>query len=333
MQSHSLLIFRVLGMHAQHLRHQYLAALGIGSWLPRGVLPGAAKSESWVAEFVYNADEAVNSAQPTQHFEKVKHSAENSHIPPVSNAVGQAKSLSASLQSPAVKVDEISQKAANMAHEVVTHLPAVVDPELNQPPVEREAIPSTIQTKAAAADVAAPITEMPRHAALLNRSGKPAPVMRLMFWQFPDLLVIDSLPTHTRGTLTSQKYEQLLSNMIKAMQLDCQRLDSSTQPYVLNWPTLAGVSIDQGWDQAVSAVQHKLSKLLHVHTPKIVLMLGEPAAQMVMNVEEDFAAMRGMVFSLRSDIQAIASHSLTEMLNIPGCKRDVWQDLQKVLAL
>ena len=53
---------------------------------------------------------------------------------------GKAKSLSASLQNPAVKVDEISQKAADMAHEVVTHLPAVVDvivisPDLNQPSV------------------------------------------------------------------------------------------------------------------------------------------------------------------------------------------------------
>ncbi len=321
-------------MQAQHLRHQYLETLGISSWLPRGVLPGAAKSEPWVAEFVYNADELVNSAGPTQHLEEVKRSSENSHNQLVGNVVGQAKSLSASLQNPVTKIDAISQKAASMAHEVVTHLPAVSDvsaagPELHQPPIEHEKIPTKIQT----ADIVAPSTEMPRHAALPNRSGKPAPVMRLMFWQFPEVLVIDSLPTHTRGTLTSQKYEQLLSNMIKAMQLDCQRLDNSTQPYVLNWPTLAGVSIDQGWDQAVSAVQHKLSKILHIHTPKIVLMLGEPAAQMVMNVEEDFAAMRGMVFSLRSDIQAIASHSLTEMLNIPGCKRDVWQDLQKVLTV
>jgi len=61
------------------------------------------------------------------------------------------------------------------------------------------------------------------------------------------------------------------------------------------------------------------------------LMLGESSAQMLMNVEDDFDAMRGIVFSLRADTKAITSYSLTQMLNVPGCKRDVWQDLQKVL--
>ena len=31
-------------MQAQHLRHQYLAVLGVSSWLSRAQLPGAAVS-------------------------------------------------------------------------------------------------------------------------------------------------------------------------------------------------------------------------------------------------------------------------------------------------
>ena len=83
----------------------------------------------------------------------------------------------------------------------------------------------------------------------------------------------------------------------------------------------------------MSAVQHKLAKIFQQHTPSLVLMLGEVAAQMLMSREDDFDAMRGIVFSLRTETKAITSYSLTQMLNVPGCKREVWQDLQKVLPV
>jgi len=40
-------------LRQEQLRHQYLEALGISSWLPRAQLPGAAASSSWVEHFTW----------------------------------------------------------------------------------------------------------------------------------------------------------------------------------------------------------------------------------------------------------------------------------------
>ncbi|NQZ33442.1 MAG: hypothetical protein HRU06_19405 [Oceanospirillaceae bacterium] len=304
-------------MQAQHLRHQYLATLGIDSWLSRAPLPNAAPSEPWVAQFVYDEsvlDQCLAVASAESGSTK-------------SEQPAPAKSLAASLQTPALDAQQISQDAQLIAQDVVTHLPAA------QPVVDSRMAPVAEIVKAVTVNKQPAPQIIPNQlAANIKRSTKETPQMRLMFWQYPDVLVVDSLPTHTRGTLASAAYEKLLNNMILAMGMNASRIDAGSQPYVLNWPTLAGLSIDQGWDQAVSAVQYKLAKLLQNYSPKLVLMLGESSAQMLMNVEDDFEAMRGIVFSLRSDTKSITSYSLTQMLNIPGCKREVWQDLQKILV-
>ncbi len=311
----------------QHLRHQYLEVLGISSWLPRGVLPGAAKSDAWVAEFVYTdaeVQEPINTLPLTS--EKPLGGRQSKVTAGLSdNASGERpKRLPASTQdSMAVSLaaSENRHNAVHLALETLSHLPAVT-------PV-KPAVKSFEQDSQGSDTLSS--TVIPGYTPSAQRSLKKAPIMRLMFWQYQDILVIDSLPTQTRGTLSSPKYEQLITNMLLAMQLDAQRIDAQSQPYVLNWPTLAGISIDQGWEQAVSAVQHKVAKILKISRPKIVLMLGEPAAQMVMGLEDDFDAMCGIVFNFRSDIKSMTTYSLTEMLNIPGCKRDVWMDLQKIM--
>ncbi len=61
-------------------------------------------------------------------------------------------------------------------------------------------------------------------------------------------------------------------------------------------------------------------------------MLGEAAAQMVLQRTESLDELRGVMFSYSSSIKAIASLSLTEMLQIPECKKDVWQDVQNLLV-
>jgi hypothetical protein len=41
--------------------------------------------------------------------------------------------------------------------------------------------------------------------------------------------------------------------------------------------------------------------------------------------------MRGVLFRPRSQVPALASASLSEMLQVPGCKREVWRDLQPLI--
>jgi len=299
-------------MQAQHLRHQYLEVLGVTSWLSRTQLPGAAASPDWVSGFVYS-EEALSQGLNAEGDEPVSNDGSKARV----------KSLAASLVTGNANVEEISRDAQLIAQDVVTHLPVTQRENRSiAPPIPAPLVEPKKQAEAAV---------VATHVMPNARSQKRAPQMRLMFWQYPDVLVVDSLPTQTRGTLASAQYEKLLNNMILAMRLNPARIDAGAQPYTLNWPTLAGASIDQGWDQAVSAVQYKLSKILQGYSPKLVLMLGESSAQMLMNVEDDFDAMRGIVFSLRADTKALTSYSLTQMLNVPGCKRDVWQDLQKVM--
>ena len=275
----------------------------------------------WVSDYVYSEEALSQELKAAGVVQAVN----------TEGSKEQVKSLAASLLSSNTDVEEISRDAQLIAQDVVTHLPVTERVNQSTAPQASSIAPvpaPLVEPKLKHAEVAAVVAT---HLLPNARSQKSAPQMRLMFWQYPDVLVVDSLPTQTRGTLASAQYEKLLNNMILAMRLNPARIDAGAQPYTLNWPTLAGASIDQGWDQAVSAVQYKLSKLLQGYSPKLVLMLGESSAQMLMNVEDDFDAMRGIVFSLRADTKAITSYSLTQMLNVPGCKRDVWQDLQKVM--
>jgi hypothetical protein len=321
-------------MQEQHLRHQYLEAIGIDSWLARKVIPNAAPSPDWVSEFS-SGDFDQQSAQVNTSQHSVNKTKPTANDTQPAASVGGIKSLSASLDQPnieqATQVNpSLQQQAQEQAHDTVSHLPvtdvAQVTPKeiVDSPQLQSETQPQTQAAPSA-------LSQMPRHAPMGNRTEKSAPVMRLMIWQFKEVLVIDSVPTHTRGTMASEQYQQLLTNIINALQFDSQLLQPNGQPFILNWPTLAGSSIDQGWDQAVSAVQHKLAKVLHSYQPKLALLLGEHSAQMVMNVDEPFDDIRGMVFSLRSDIKAIAGYSLTQLLNVPSCKRELWIDLQKML--
>mgnify|MGYP000045590088 CR=1 FL=1 len=311
-------------MH-QQLRHQYLETLGISSWLSRATLPGAPRSEQWVSEFIYDPDFTLadSVAEITDNTEQVASSP--AEVQP--NDIGHAKSLAASLS---VTNTVVETDLAVSSHGQNTAAVAPVIEASVQKKTEPQARSSVEDAHLPAAQSPAAI---PRHSALITASKKQPPTMRLMFLQYRDVLVVDTLPTQNRGAIASDQYEQLVANILRAMGLDNKRLDGGAAPYILNWPTLAGDNIDQGWDQAVSAVQHKLAKIFQQQTPALVLMLGEEAAQMVMGREEEFEAMRGIVFSLRTQTKAITSYSLTQMLNVPGCKRDVWQDLQKVLVV
>ncbi|EPJ49175.1 MAG: hypothetical protein OFPI_26180 [Osedax symbiont Rs2] len=314
-------------MH-QQLRHQYLETLGISSWLSRAALPGASSSASWVSEFVYDADfpGADSVAKATENTDQIASSE--------SNVQHSSRSLAASLTT-SNTTDKADLAPSNILPPT-TAVPVVATTEQQQQqqqlqPQARGNVEET-DLPAAAATTQSP-AEMPRHTAIATASHKKPPTMRLMFLQYKDVLVVDTLPSQSRGSIASDQYQQLTANILRAMGLDSNRLNAGTAPYVLNWPTLAGDNIDQGWDQAVSAVQHKLAKIFQQQTPTLVLMLGEAAAQMVMSREEEFESMRAIVFSLGTQTKAITSYSLTQMLNVPGCKRDVWQDLQKVLAV
>jgi len=275
----------------QQQRHHYLASMGIPQWLPRTQLPGAAPSADWVGDFV------AGQVLLDEGFDDV---------------VAAEEALPNVAQPQVPQVAEVP--------------PSYSAPK---PSVAKVDIPEVVAEPSKKLEVAAVIPDQPLITTPITplRSTRQAPNMRLMFWSFSDTLVIDSMPPQQRGTLVSKQYSALLNNLLRAIDRDMQR---EQKPFSLNWPVLAGDVVDQGWEQAVSAVQFKLQEFWQ-QPPSLVLLLGEAAAQMVLERQEPLDELRGMTFSLRSSTKALASDSLTMMMQLPDCKREVWRDLQAVL--
>ncbi|MBN0986438.1 hypothetical protein [Amphritea pacifica] len=297
----------------QSLRNQYLETLGIVSWLPRRQLPGARPTPDWVWEYCWPqpataADVATTASAP------ILKPADRAH------AAKQARAeLSASFGA--------EQKPASAGNAPATAAPA--RPEVEVPPTApSEAVPVT-----AVADITLSESvdiDLPDPAAQTEQ--KP---FKLAFMVYQDCLVIDSLPpvsVSARAQLNSGQadahHQILLDKILRSIGLSG---GSAAEFYTLPWPMFASKSLDQGAEQARLTVQHKLKKSLQKNPVSTVLLLGESAAQMVLERTEPLDQLRGMLFSLRSSVKTLASASLTEMMMVPGCKREVWQDLQPLL--
>ena len=294
----------------QSLRNQYLETMGIVSFLPRRQLPGARPTPDWVWEYCWPESGSDQSQGGSEG------STAGSFINPADRAIAakQARAeLSASFGSPVVDKPE---KVA---------VPPVSQP-LSPPKPAHAPVPVTeilevAQPEAIAIDLPEPAEQTEQ---------KP---FKLAFMAYKDCLVIDSLPpvssANRQGSGQADAHHQiLLDKILRSIGFVG---GSAGDYYTLPWPMFASKSLDQGAEQARLTVQHKLKKSLEKAPVKTVLLLGESAAQMVLERAESLEQLRGMLFSLRSDVKTLASASLTEMMMVPGCKRDVWSDLQPLL--
>jgi hypothetical protein len=285
-------------------RHQYLAVMGVASWLPRAVLPNAKPSPDSVYQFLYgHVDEGFASDTDL----------ESDAVEPVSVASNSGRESS-------------KRKTPHVAPVTAESL------QLSSPPSKPVGINSKTQASdsshSAATSATSTSIDIPQLTIEARVHKEKAPRFRLGFWLYKDVLIIDSLPLLSRGGVTQDKYQTLCANMVTARGLNAELLAA---PYVLAWPMLAGGSLDQGRAEASLAVNHKIQKLLQLAKPRLLLFLGEPAAQMSMQRSESLDELRAVVFNYSSQIKALTSLSLTQMIQIPECKKEVWSDLQKVL--
>ncbi len=292
----------------QSLRHQYLETMGIASWLPRRQLPGARPTPDWVWEYCWPESESAQSPDHPQG------TAAASFVNPADRAIAakQARAeLSASFGEP---VEAKSEKIK-------------VQPT-PQPITPPETVPVPVAEVLAVSQPDAIAIELPEPTEQTEQ--KP---FKLAFMTYQDCLVIDSLPPVSSATRQGSgqadaHHQILLDKILRSIGLVG---GSAADYYTLPWPMFASKSLDQGAEQARLTVQHKLKKSLEKTAVKTVLLLGESAAQMVLERGEPLDQLRGMLFSLRSDVKTLASASLTEMMMLPGCKREVWSDLQPLL--
>ncbi|MBV1788789.1 hypothetical protein KQ940_12055 [Marinobacterium sp. D7] len=280
----------------EQLRHQYLEAIGISSWLPRARLPGAAPSEPWVERFRYplpgegdGFDDfaEVDAEQVATEAPAAKES--GTELAAVSEAVGNARSQARASIAPLIDSVQTSKApaAAAVSREEVTDQPS------------------------------APV-----------RRGPPAqaPRVKLAFVLVGELLVVDSLPPASRQGFSAQ-HQKLLAGVARALDVT----DAASDAALLSWPVLAGATLDQGPQELAKAVRRKLELTLALRSVKRALLLGESAAQWVLEREEVLDALRGIRFTLRPELHCIASVSLSQALQLPEMKAELWRDLQPLL--
>lgn len=286
-------------MIEEQQRHQYLEALGISSWLPRAPLPGAAPSPDWVRDFCYEAPDGPYSQADAEA---------GAEVPPAAVAV----------KNPAAARAMLARSFGGDQAEPVKKpvLPVISDAPIagiRKSPVS--APPESVASEAATARGA-------------DKAARQAPRFNLAFCLCGDVLLIDSLPPRSQAGFTD--LHRHLADAIVAS-LSSHNQPMAETPFLLPWPTFASPTLSQSYEDARSAVQHKLDKVLSIHQINVVLMMGESAAQMILDRDEPLESLSGIVFSLRSGVKALASHSLTEALHVPGIKPVIWQNLQPLL--
>lgn len=314
----------------QSLRNQYLETLGIVSWLPRRQLPGAQPTPDWVWEYCWpEADDSAGAVS-------------NAKATPILNPADRALAAKQAR----------AELSASFGRETNVKVTSTVAPSMTKPAVNSQAnIVNTAAEVSAPSASAASIPQVASTAVMsVSTPSKPATIadtgielstaseqtpqkpFKLAYMVYQDCLVIDSLPpvsASARSPLNSGQadahHQILLDKVLRSLGLSG---GSASEYHTLPWPMFASKSLDQGAEQARLTVQHKLNKSLQKYPVNTVLLLGEAAAQMVLERDEPLEQLRGMLFSLRSRVKALASASLTEMMMLPGCKRDVWNDLQ-----
>lgn len=288
-------------MQTEQRRHQYLKAMGIPSWLPRRPLAGARPSADWVWQFRDGAPEVDPWAQDGDVEDDA----------PVAESSRRAGAASSPTS---------SEGAGRTAL-----LDSLGAPEA--PAQSREPAPVAPEVPTVPAEMPAPVIAEAQARPLRPIAPQAAPEFKLAFLPVGDCLLIDALPPQSRSGL-GQAHLRLAMALLRALG---QEATEPPRPQMLPWPAFTSRTLDQGWEQAQLAVQRKLDLLLERLSVRYLLLLGDTSAQLVLGTQEAGDGMRGVLFSPRSRVRALASASLTEMLQVPGCKREVWRDLQPLI--
>jgi DNA polymerase len=70
-----------------------------------------------------------------------------------------------------------------------------------------------------------------------------------------------------------------------------------------------------------------MPRLLALLQPKLIVALGEPVSQSLLNQAQPLASLRGKLHSFQG-VPLIASYAPSHLLQYPEAKRQAWQDLQ-----
>jgi len=284
-------------------RLQYLQALGVSSWLPTQALPGSRRNNLlWQHEAPATATEPVAGLQPQAavvqepvvqaQIERVTPEAETSPV----DAHAQAEAVAQALGSLQSSPNEV--------------LAAMIPSQLEEAPplAANAATASTAQSKGNELNIA------PMHLGLS--------------WYANGVLVINDVPVQEGATMSSP-IQRLQTAIVNALD------DSSTQAMPrasaeFNWPLVPGPHGDHSLAGATSGLMYSLTKLLQDKACRQVLVMG-PAPMQLLQPQLQLGETTHMDIALAS-VPMVYSHSLHQLLAVPGLKAETWAHLQPMLA-
>lgn len=182
-----------MGPQQEPLRHQYLHALGITSWLPRTPLPGAAPSAAWVDRFCWpEVEEPLEEAFEAPDPEESVAATVTAQRAPRAAAHAGAEAARAALGQ--------------------TESPAPAPPPA-EAPLQPRAVAARSDIEEGAAEVAEPI-----------------PRVKLAFVVAGDLLIVDSLPPAGRQGF-GPAHQRLLQGIVRALGVSEAPSDAALLPW------------------------------------------------------------------------------------------------------
>ncbi len=282
-------------MSVQQARIQaaYLEQLGIQQWMPRQILSAAKPSPEWVYRFAHPADLLGEDEEVMQALAPKAHKAVEPHAERRAIAqIGEALDVSA---------------------------PDEAGAELHTPK-SRSAVVAELTTEENSKEI------QPTSASSIKRNIEPAPRYKIVMARAGRLLLVDNLPIRAREGF-SNKHKRLLAGIVQALGESPQ---SITLPITLEWPMLAGKTLDQGPHEARKHVQRQLSFMQREPGLETVVLFGEGLANWV--VGEAVAETHGQLLPLQeTGLHYLATQSLSQALTMPGAKQQIWFDLQPLV--
>ena len=119
---------------------------------------------------------------------------------------------------------------------------------------------------------------------------------------------------------------QLLNKIITAMKM------ARSEVYICNIVKCRPPNNRPPEPDEVAACMPYLEQQLAVIRPKVICALGKTAASALLETEAPMGSLRGRVFE-RNGTPLVVTYHPAYLLRNPAAKKDVWEDMQKVMAI
>ena len=187
-----------------------------------------------------------------------------------------------------------------------------------------EALEDSVASKSGTVALKAAAPEAPK-----TESAAKAPVVspkfRFAFAKSDRTLFVDQLPV--QGSLGfSQHHSRLLAGIARAIGDDPQQL---SMPTLVQWPLLAGKTLNQGPEEAFKNVQRQLQWMLKSEGVQRMVLFGESLPTWVVDLSMSADLSQGV--HPNWNLPYVCTASLTQALQLPELKRQIWNDLQPLL--